>query len=120
MAVDAIATRDAVWRQAGGRVRFLTDGRMLGDVVRVVTVADFHGREHYPTTLFPAADAERGRCTSRSTIYAASVAAGLMLHQFARWLRGVPPDSDLVLNLAASELTVPGDLRQEQCPETGV
>ena len=30
------------------------------------------------------------------------VAAGLMLHQFTRWLRGLPTDFDLSLNLLAT------------------
>ena len=44
-------------------------------------------RDHYASTLFPQAEAQLGQCTSRSTIYAAAVAAGLMVHQFSRWLR---------------------------------
>lgn len=53
---------------------------MLGDVLRILTVADETGREHYPTTLFQQSEAQTGRCTARSTIYAANIAAGLMLH----------------------------------------
>ena len=56
-----------------------------------------------PRTLFPQAEATRGSCTSRSTIYAASIAAGLMVHQFTRWLRGLPADNDTLINLLASE-----------------
>jgi hypothetical protein len=44
-------------------------------------------------------------CTARSTVYAASLAAGLMLHQFAQWLRGQSVESDLTLNVLARELT---------------
>jgi sulfur carrier protein ThiS adenylyltransferase len=47
-----------------------------------------------------------GACTAKSTIYAASVAAGLLLAQFARWLSGQPVTPDQVLNLLAAELTV--------------
>ena len=72
----------------------------------VLTATDPDSRRHYPTTLFEQADAEPGRCTARSTIYTANIAAGLMLHQFARWLRGQPVDRDLSLNLLASELSV--------------
>ena len=43
---------------------------------------------------------------SRSTIYAASIAAGIMVHQFTRWLRGIPVDFDTTLNLLAGEWTV--------------
>ena len=64
------------------------------------------GRDHYPTTLFAQAEAQPGRCTARSTIYAASIAAGLMVHQFTRWLRGMPVDRDTSLNLLAGEWNV--------------
>ena len=102
--VDSISARAAIWRQAGSKVRFWCDGRMQGEVMRVLTVADFTGREHYPQTLFAKTEAQTGSCTSRSTIYAASIAAGLMVHQFSRWLRGLTVDSDLVVNLLAGEM----------------
>ena len=103
--VDSIAVREAIWRQVGSRVRFWSDGRMLGEVIRVLTVAEFEGRQHYPRTLFTQSEAQSGNCTSRSTIYAASVAAGLMVHQFSRWLRGISIDTDVSLNLLSGELT---------------
>ena len=68
-----------------------------------MTAADALGRTHYPTTLFAQAEAEPGRCTARSTIYAASIAAGLMVHQFSRWLRDLPTDADTTLNLLGGE-----------------
>jgi molybdopterin-synthase adenylyltransferase len=104
--VDSITARAAIWRSAGARCLFWTDGRMLGEVMRVLTVADHVGREHYPTTLFAQAEAQLGRCSARSTIYAASIAAGLMIHQFTRWLRGIPVDRELSLNLLAGEWAV--------------
>jgi molybdopterin-synthase adenylyltransferase len=106
--VDSISVRQAIWRQMGRQVSFWCDGRMLGEVIRVLTVADFHGREHYPTTLFAQSEAQSGSCTSRSTIYAASIAAGLMVHQFTRSLRGIPPEVDVSLNLLAGEMAVAG------------
>ena len=79
---------------------------MLGEVIRVLTAADANGFTRYADTLFPQADAQRGSCTSRSTIYAASIASGIMVHQFTRWLRGIPADFDTTLNLLAGEWTV--------------
>jgi molybdopterin/thiamine biosynthesis adenylyltransferase len=102
--VDSIATRAAIWRGAGSRTRFWCDGRMLGEVMRILTVAGDQGRSHYPTTLFSQSEAQAGSCTSRGVIYTASIVAGLMVHQFTRWLRGLPVDPDLSLNLLASEL----------------
>ena len=104
--VDSISARAAIWRSAHHDCQFWCDGRMLGEVMRVLTATDPDSRRHYPTTLFEQADAEPGRCTARSTIYTANIAAGLMLHQFARWLRRQPVDRDVSLNLLASELCV--------------
>jgi sulfur carrier protein ThiS adenylyltransferase len=104
--VDSIDARAAIWRSAGSRCQFWADGRMLAEVLRVLAVTESVGREHYPTTLFAQAEAQAGRCTARSTIYAASIAAGLMVHQFTRWLRGLPVDHDTSLNLLAGEWCV--------------
>ena len=103
--VDSIDTRAAIWRRVGRGVEFWADGRMRGEVLRILTCADEPSRTHYPTTLFPEAEAQLGACTARSTLYAASIAAGLMLHQFVRWLRSQQVDADLSLNLLASEMT---------------
>ena len=101
--VDSITARAAIWRSAGSKCQFWADGRMLGEVIRVLAVADGIGRDHYPTTLFAQSEAQPGRCTARSTVYAASIAAGLMVHQFTRWLRSMPVDRDTSLNLLAGE-----------------
>lgn len=104
--VDSISARAAIWRSASNRCQFWCDGRMLGEVIRVLTVVDGAGREHYASTLFAQSEAQPGRCTAHGTIYTANIAAGLMLHQFTRWLRGMPVDQDISLNLLASELVV--------------
>ncbi len=101
--VDSISARAAIWRVAQDRCRFWVDGRMLGEVIRVLTAADRASGDRYASTLFPQAEAQIGQCTSRSTIYAAAVAAGLMVHQFGRWLRHLPVDGDATLNLLAGE-----------------
>jgi len=104
--VDSISARAAIWRSVAPRCRFWADGRMLGETVRALAAADEHSRRHYPTTLFPQAEAQAGRCTSRSTIYAASLAAALLVHQFTRYLRELPVDADTTFNLLAGELTI--------------
>ena len=104
--VDSISARAAIWRSVEPRCQFWTDGRMLGETIRVLAVADGSGRSRYPQTLFAQSEAQQGRCTSRSTIYAAGIAAGLMLHQLARWLRDLPADFDTTFNLLAGEYTV--------------
>jgi sulfur carrier protein ThiS adenylyltransferase len=79
---------------------------MLGEVIRVLAAVDPGDREHYSGTLFAQPDAQPGSCTSRSTIYAATIAAGLMVHQFTRWLREIPVERDVMVNLLAAEWSV--------------
>jgi sulfur carrier protein ThiS adenylyltransferase len=104
--VDSISARSAIWRSVSNRCDIWIDGRMLAEVIRILTASDEASRKHYPTTLFQQAEAQAGACTARGVIYTASIAAGLMMHQFIRWLRKLPLDADLSLNLLASEITV--------------
>lgn len=104
--VDSISARSTIWRTVRNRCHFWSDGRMLGEVIRVLAAADVAASDHYATTLFSQAESQQGSCTSRSTIYAAAIAAGIMVHQFTRWLRGIPVDFDTSVNLLAGEWTV--------------
>ena len=107
--VDSIETRRHIWNAVQRYAEFFADGRMAAEVLRVLAVSDPETREHYPTTLFAAGQAYQGSCTAKSTIFCANVAAGLMLSQFSRWLRGMPVDADLCINLMASEMFSPKD-----------
>jgi sulfur carrier protein ThiS adenylyltransferase len=104
-AVDSISARASIWRAVEHRCRFWADGRMLGETIRPLSAADARGRRHYATTLFSQSEAQAGQCTSRSTIYAACIAAGILLNQFTRWLRALPLDIDTAVNLLAGEWT---------------
>lgn len=106
--VDSISAREAIWRAVGGVCRFWSDGRMLGETLRILCAADPANRAYYTTTLFPQAEAQAGRCTARSTIYTASLAAALMTHQFTRYLRGLTIDRDATFSLLAGEYVVAG------------
>jgi sulfur carrier protein ThiS adenylyltransferase len=104
--VDSISTRTAIWRSASARCAFWADGRMLGETLRILTATREAERDRYAKTLFPQSASQTGSCTSQSTIYSASIAAGLMLHQFTRWLRGIAVDADTTVNLLAGEYVV--------------
>jgi len=103
--VDSISARGIVWGAVKERADFLGDARMSAEVIRVLASDRPAMDQHYPTTLFAQEQAYAGNCTAKSTIYAANIAAGLMLSQFTKWLRGMPLDKDLLLNLLAGELT---------------
>jgi sulfur carrier protein ThiS adenylyltransferase len=103
--VDGIETRRLIWEAVKNKAEFFADGRMSAEVLRILVAYDAASRKHYPTTLFAAEEAYAGSCTAKTTIYCANIAAGLMLAQFAKWLRRLPIDPDVSLNLLASELT---------------
>jgi sulfur carrier protein ThiS adenylyltransferase len=104
--VDAIATRRLIWQAVGTQVEFFADGRMTAEVLRVIVACDPASRAHYPTTLFAAVDAHQGSCTSKSTIFCANIAAGLMVSALSKHLRRLPVDPDLHINLLANEWTL--------------
>ncbi len=104
--VDKITTRQLIWESVKDKVSFFCDGRMSAEVLRVITAYDDKSRKYYPQTLFTAEQAHAGTCTAKSTIYCANIAAGFMLAQFTKYLRMLPVDSDLQINLLASELNV--------------
>jgi len=103
--VDSINARGIIWEAVKERVAFFADARMAAEVIRVLASDRPARDQHYPTTLFAQDQAYAGSCTAKSTIYTANIAAGLTIAQFARWLRGLPLDKDLLLNLLAGELT---------------
>jgi sulfur carrier protein ThiS adenylyltransferase len=106
--VDSIGTRRLLWESLRHSAALFVDGRMSAEVLRVLAAAHPATDTYYATTLFDESQAYVGACTARSTIYTASIAAGIMVGQWARWLRGQPVDADLCFNLLASELTAAG------------
>jgi sulfur carrier protein ThiS adenylyltransferase len=107
--VDSITARKHIWVAIKDKVNFFVDGRMSAEVLRVITACDEQSREYYPKTLFAAQEAHTGLCTAKSTIYCSNIAAGFMLAQFTKYLRLIPVDPDLQINLLASEINV-GDV----------
>jgi sulfur carrier protein ThiS adenylyltransferase len=106
MCVDSIRSRRWIWEAVRQRAACVIDGRMSAEVLRVLTVAQPSIDNVYASTLFADDEAFAGACTAKSTIYTASLAAALMVGQMTKWLRCLPVELDLTLNLLAMELTV--------------
>jgi len=104
--VDKIDVRRLIWEAVGNTVPFYGDGRMSAETLRVLTACDSASRQHYPTTLFRTEEAFVGACTAKTTIYCANIAAGMMVSQFTKYLRQLPIEPDIQLNLLASELSI--------------
>jgi hypothetical protein len=105
--VDKIDVRRLIWEAVKNTASFYVDGRMSAEVLRILTACDSPSHRHYPTTLFRSEEAFVGACTAKTTIYCANIAAGLMIAQFTKYLRQLPIEPDLQLNLLASELSIP-------------
>ncbi len=103
--VDSITTRKLIWESASPAASLFVDGRMSAEVLRVLAIEMPDLESYYASTLFQASEAYTGACTAKSTIYTASIAAGLMVGQFTKWLRRLPVDNDMTLNLLSMELT---------------
>ena len=103
--VDSIAARAAIWRAVEPRALFWGDGRLSGDVLRVLVACDPATRAHYGTTLTSLVDGVIMPCATNGSLAAATIAASLLVHQFTRWMRKLPVDCDACMNLLASEWT---------------
>ena len=96
--VDSIPARRMIWETIRASALFFVDGRMATEIVRVLAVGDPVSDGDYASTLY-AEENYTCPCPAASTIETASICAGWMVHQFAKWLRGLPADADVTLNL---------------------
>ncbi len=104
--VDSITTRGSIFESVRSNAALYVDGRMNAEVLRILAIARPATDSSYSRTLFSEKEAVSGSCTARSTIYTASIGAGLMISQFTKWLRGLPLDRDLTINLLSMELSI--------------
>ena len=106
--VDKIHIRKLIWDAVKDKVDFFVDGRMSGEVLRVLSAYsnDQKSMEYYPLSLFAQEDAQQGSCTAKTTIYCANIAAGRMVSKFALWLRRIPMEYDVLVNLVSDEIMV--------------
>ena len=112
--VDSITTRKEIFELLKEDTEVFIDGRMSAESMRIISVFTEEREdkidskaEFYESTLFEASEAQGGRCTARSTIYCANVAAGMMVSQYTKIIRGrLPkgfmPERDFCLNLLAN------------------
>jgi sulfur carrier protein ThiS adenylyltransferase len=104
--VDSITTRKQIWEVVGEAIDFFCDGRMAAESLRILTAYSIKSGKSYSKTFFSQREAYRGSCTAKTTIYCANVIAGIMVAQFAKFLRNIPVETDIFYNLQANELTI--------------
>jgi len=104
--VDSMSARERIFRSCVTRppigrdhVLLFLDGRMTVEFLQVMAVYSDETQEYYKDNFFTDEEAFEGRCTARSTIFCANLAAGVMVSTFTKWLRGIPMDKDVTWNI---------------------
>lgn len=109
--VDTMKARKMVFK--GIHPDFFVDGRMSILNARILAWSK-EKPWNYEATLFSDEEALPQRCTFKSTLFTASIAAGFMLSQYTSWLRGGIFPRDVLLNLPAMEAQ---HLETQEIPE---
>ena len=108
--VDSIRDRKIIGRNIlNNSFKFFVDGRMSAEYFEIYTP---HSYQEYEQTLFPQEEAHQEGCTTKSTLYCASIAAGHMVAQYTKWLRGMDVRLSLSGNILAG-LTVSKTSQEE-------
>jgi len=102
--VDSISSRKEIFTGICNKCDLFIDGRMSAEYMRILSVSDLASKEYYEKQFFTQEEAYTGSCTAKSTIYAASTAASLMVAQFARWMREIPIEKEICINLLSMEM----------------
>jgi molybdopterin/thiamine biosynthesis adenylyltransferase len=108
MCVDTMEAREQLTKGLEAP-KILIDTRMGAHSLRVITANSIPTYAAYEATLFPDAEALQEPCTTRSTCYAAYVAAGIAVSSMVQALRSFPVPPDVTFNLLSydSYLTTP-------------
>ena len=103
--VDSMMAREFIWDSVEEDVALFLDTRMSAESMRILAV-DTEGGDTfwYEETMFADEEAHGTRCTAKSTIYCANIAAGLAISEFTKWLRGMSVSKDKMLNLLSGEM----------------
>jgi len=102
--VDSIGVRKEIFNGICNKCDLFIDGRMSAEYMRILAVSDLESKEYYEKQFFTQEEAYVGSCTAKSTIYAASTAASIMVAQFCRWMRDIPIEKEVCINLLSMEM----------------
>ena len=98
--------------------RLFIEARMAGEIMRVLSVHDDDSAERWVNAWYPQAEVQSDRCTTQSTIYTSAMAAGLMAHNYATWLRKLPIETDIGLDLI--NMTMDTKIQQVEADHTAM
>ena len=109
--VDSIADRKFIWRAlANGPFTrdfdLLVDGRMAAEVLKVLTWKKGTSTKGYEISLHDPSESYQAPCTGRTTLYTSYTIAGMMVGEFAKWLRNQILTTEQMYNMLSSDFTV--------------
>lgn len=108
--VDSMTAREDIWLNTHEFIELFVDGRMTAEALRVIcTDSNKDNKRYYEQNLDKQEDIIPAKCTARTTIYCANIAAGLMVACLTRYLRDIPLDSEVSFNILTNELAVFGE-----------
>lgn len=113
--VDSMDARREIaeWAFADPSCDLFIEARMAAESLHIYTVdtTDSDAKAAWRHHWFPSQEASPLSCTSRATLYCASIAASLMLAQYTIWLRDQPTDFHSDFNIRGLELSItsPGE-----------
>lgn len=107
--VDSMRARAEIFNSELHHLQFFCDGRMAAETCRILTVEPLKKFiDHYRTTLHTDDEAIQESCTAKATCYCANIAAGFMVAQFTKYLRGFPLETpELLINILSGEMHAP-------------
>jgi hypothetical protein len=100
--VDSIEVRKEIWEAASkhNNLELFLDARMSGPIIQVYGAQKgWTSSTYYPTSLFSEEEAFNAPCSARSMLYPCYIAAGMMVSQISNWIRGIPVEPYISLNL---------------------
>jgi molybdopterin/thiamine biosynthesis adenylyltransferase len=118
-AVDDMKVRRQILESCGNRVRYLIDPRMSAEFYAQYCIDPIKAKdvEMYRKTLYSNEEAVQERCTAKSTIYTATLAAGLVVKTVKDLLVGKPYPRTIQWDISAVSnplLMYPGNVEVGQ------
>jgi len=101
--VDSIETRKLIFEGICHKADLFIDIRMSAEFARIFSISDLESKQYYQNQFFTQEEAFRGTCTNKTTLYMAYVASGIAIAQFTKWLREIPLDKEICVNLLSNE-----------------
>ena len=102
---DSMSARRQVFESTSGLRELLIDARTSSEYSRIFIIDNSEeSTKHYEKSLFSDDEAHTGSCTAKMTFYVANVSAGIRVAQFAKWLRNIPIDREICINLLSNEM----------------